>query len=175
MKYYHAYAPYNPQEVLGELHEIQAGQIVLKNIPFENSIDIDGFRQSNNVDLAENQFYCAYGADQLYRESNCIVYFHPVHNGERVRVNYLQVGTVLVAEDLNEIKAHLENDTIHGHYELPPATRDTRGGFRVGEGLTMIGDILNVTGAISESGSISGSALEFDDFTQEDVDDVFKD
>lgn len=150
MKTYYPYAPYSPEEVLGELHTITDGCIVLKNIPFENSIDIEGFKQTNSVNLEENQFYCAYGADQLYRESNCTVYFHPAHNGEKVRVDYLHVGTVLDANDLNEIKAHLENATLHSHsnYALPAADKFTRGGVRVGKGLTIVGDVLNVADTV---------------------------
>ena len=150
-KTYFSYAPYEPKEVVGEVHKIQDGQILLDHIPFENSIVIDGFKQTNVASIPENTFYCPYGADQLYREASCIVYFNPIHNGQIVSVDYLQVGTIITAEDLNEIKEHLENDTIHGDikYHLPPATREIRGGIRVGEGLEIIGDILSVAGTLA--------------------------
>lgn len=170
MKTYHPYAPYEPKEVVGEVHKIQDGQILLDHIPFENSIVIDGFKQTHVASLPENTFFCPYGADQLYREASCIVYFNPIHNGQTVVVDYLQVGTIITAEDLNEIKAHLENDTIHGDikYKLPPATREIRGGIRVGDGLEIIGDILSVAGTLAGGlTTISGGYVTIggDDYT----------
>ena len=160
MKHYFPYAPYAPQEVLGEVHKIKDGQIMLDHIPFENSIEIDGFKQTDNVNLLPNQFFCSYGANEYYRESNCIVYFNPEHDGQLVSVDYLQVGTIIIADDLNEIKEHLENDAIHGDikYELPPATWSLRGGVRVGYGLDIVGDILNVAATLVGGivGSVSG-------------------
>lgn len=145
MKFYHGYSPYEPREVLGEVHTITNGCIVLKNIPFENSIDIAGFKQADTANLLPNQFYCAYGADQYYRESNCVVYFNPMHDGETVSVDYLQVGTIIIAQDLNEIKAHLENDTIHTAIkDIPFASRLEAGLVRVGDGLGMLGEELYV-------------------------------
>lgn len=146
MKHYNAYAPYEPTEILGEVHTIKDGQILLDHIPFENSIEIAGFRQTETANLLPNQFFCLYGADQYYRESNCIIYFNPVHEGETVSVDYLQVGTIITAKDLNEIKEHIENDTIHGDikYHLPTASRLERGGIRPSYGLNMLGDELFV-------------------------------
>ena len=60
-------------------------------------------------------------------------------------VNYLQVGTIITAEDLNEIKEHIEDNSIHDTYVLPPATPISRGGIRPGKGCEVVGDILNVT------------------------------
>ena len=143
MKTYRPYSPHAPVQITGERHMIQDSFIVLNDIPYENSIDIAGFKQTSSTNLQQNQFFCNYGADYLYRESNCIVYFHGSQNGKIVSVDYLSVGTIVTANDLNEIKAHLENSLIHGSHEVPIATRETRGGIRVGDGLYMSGDVLN--------------------------------
>lgn len=143
MKSYWPYSPSTPSMIYGEVHVIQNGQILLNHIPYTNSIEISGFSQTSSVSLSPGQFYCAYGSEYYYREANCIVKFNAQHNGETVSVDYLQVGTIITANDMNEIKAHIEDNSIHNRYELPAATTETRGGIRVGQGLSILGDILS--------------------------------
>lgn len=143
MKSYFPYSPSTPSMIYGEVHTIQDGQILLNHIPYANSIEISGFTHTFSVSLSPGQFYCAYGSEYYYRESNCIVKFNAQHNGETVSVDYLQVGTIITANDMNEIKAHIEDNSIHNRYELPAATTATRGGVRVGQGLSILGDVLS--------------------------------
>ena len=75
-------------------------------------------------------------------------------------MNYLQVGTIIIADDLNEIKAHMEDERLHQLYELPTASALQKGGIRPGNGLTMIGDLLTVTLA---SGASSVDVAEHND------------
>ena len=143
MKRYYPYAPNAPTPIYGEEHVIENGQILLNHIPLADSIEIEGFRQTNSAVLVANQFYCAYGSEYYYREANCIVRFSELHNGETVRVKYQQVGTIITANDMNEIKAHLENSDLHSSFVLPAATTETRGGIRVGHGLSISDDVLS--------------------------------
>lgn len=145
MKCYHPYAPFNPTPIYAEQHVIENGKILLNHIPYVNSIEIEGFKQTTSALISPGQFYCNYNADTYYREADCIVYFNQQHDGQTVSVDYLQVGTVITATDLNEVKEHLENGAIHNRYTLPPASVETRGGVRVGQGLSIIGDILSAT------------------------------
>lgn len=144
-KTYFPYNPAEPVEIIGEVHTIEDGVILLDHIPFENSIRIPDFVQTDSVSILPHQFRCEYGSDLYYRESNCLVYFNEQMNGTRVVVSYLCVGTIIIASDLNEIKRHLENVLIHTPYELPTASTLQKGGIRPGKGLEMVGDILNVT------------------------------
>ena len=153
MKTYYPYDPTSPREIIGEFQTIQDGCILLNHIPYKNSIEIAGFVQVDSAYLLPHQFRCDYGDDLYYREANCIVYFNDQHNGEHVVVNYLCVGTIIIAEDLNEIKEHIESDAIHNYYVLPTASTLQKGGIRTGAGLEMVGDILNIK---------AGSGLEFD-------------
>jgi len=149
MKHYYPYAPNAPTPIYGEEHVIENGQILLNHIPLADSIEIEGFRQTNSAVLVANQFYCAYGSEYYYREANCIVRFNELHNGETVRVKYQQVGTIITANDMNEIKAHLESSDLHSSFVLPAASAETRGGIRVGRGLNVSDDVLSVDEEIS--------------------------
>ena len=144
MKTYYPYDAANPKPIYGEQHTIQDGRILLDHIPYVNSIVIAGFKQTLSVVVQPGQFRCNYDTEDFYREADCTVYFNQQHDGESVSVDYLQVGTILIADDLNEVKAHLEDNSIHNRYTLPIASPDTRGGVRIGNGLTMLGDILSV-------------------------------
>lgn len=145
MKTYFPYDVQNPRAIVGEVHTIEDGTILLKHIPYANSIEIEGFVQTDNMVLLPHQLRCDYGTELNYRESSCLVYFNEVHNGLRVIVNYLCVGTIIIADDLNEIKAHLDNRQIHNTYSLPTASTLEKGGVRVGQNLQMVGDVLNCT------------------------------
>lgn len=108
VRYFH-YDPDNPRPVVGEQHTITNGMIRLRHTPTENSIMIDGFTAVNSpAALRLNQFACLYSRESGYRESNRIVYFSSAHNGATVLVNYSACGTVVIADDMNEIKQHLD-------------------------------------------------------------------
>lgn len=154
MKFYYDYDPAEPKQIIGELHKIQDGCILLDHIPLKNSIEIPDFVQSDSAVLQPGQFRCDYGEDLNYRESNGLIYFNDIHNGNRVLVSYLCVGTLIIADDLNEIKAHLENFSLHNTYSLPTASSLEKGGIRVGNGLEMVGDILNSKSNVRFLGSV---------------------
>lgn len=110
MEKYFPYDTSNPQSVVGETHTIKNGQVRLRHIPQENSIQIAGFTQADSpAALQFNEFYCWYASDTLYRDSNRLVYFSNLRNGSTVNVTYSAIGTVVIADDMNEIKAHMEN------------------------------------------------------------------
>ena len=107
---YFAYDVTNPQAVTGERHTIENGRIRLRHTPVENSIKISNFTEvTSPAALHLNEFACLYSRETGYRESNRIVYFSSGHNGTTVLVNYYAVGTVVTADDMNEIKAHLDD------------------------------------------------------------------
>ena len=110
MEKYYPYSISSPQKISGEVHTITDGTIRLRHVPKENSIQISGFTQADSpAALQFNEFYCWYASDTLYRDSNRLVYFSNLRNGSTVSVDYYCVGTVVTADDMNEIKAHMEN------------------------------------------------------------------
>lgn len=110
MTHYYPYEISSPQKISGEVHTITGGTIRLRHVPKENSIQIAGFTQADSpASLQFNEFYCWYASDTLYRDSNRLVYFSNLRNGSTVSVDYYAVGTVVTADDMNEIKAHMEN------------------------------------------------------------------
>ncbi len=107
---YFPYDPANPVAVTNEQHTIANSKIRLRHVPKEGTIQISGFTEKDSpASLQFNEFYCWYAADTLYRDSNRIVYFSSLRNGSVVNVNYSAVGTVVTADDMNEIKSHIEN------------------------------------------------------------------
>ncbi|MBO4779873.1 MAG: hypothetical protein J5497_04460 [Selenomonadaceae bacterium] len=167
---YFPYDPENPQSVIGEQHTIERGQIRLRHVPTEHSIQIEGFSEvSSPAALHLNEFACLYSRETGYREANRIVYFSSAHNGLTIYVNYLACGTPLTADDANEIKAHIDssvekdllNEVSHrqfsndilalrnsiaaaqSDYQLPTASANVKGGVKIGRGLTMTGEILS--------------------------------
>lgn len=166
---YIPYDPLNPVAIIGESHTIVDGKIRLRHTPVEHSIKISNFTEvASPAALHLNEFACMYSRETAYRESNRIVYFSTAHNGATVAVNYSATGTVVTADDMNEIKAHLDaaaeselmnevahnkfsNDilalqksiaTISSTYQLPTASAKTKGGVRIGSGLSMAGEVL---------------------------------
>ena len=109
MKNYLPYSPENPVQITSEMHEILDGQIWLDHVPLFDSLKIDGFVQFDKLsNLTQNGFYIDYKADERYLTATGIVYFLPVHEGQKVVCNYLAVGTLVTASDLNEIRERLE-------------------------------------------------------------------
>lgn len=106
------YYPYNiddPQLVTEQLI-IKDGMIILRHIPKAGTLIIDGFKEVDSpINLQSNEFFCYYSADSLYREANRLVYFYRGLSGQRVTCHYGAVGTPITADDMNEIKAHLDN------------------------------------------------------------------
>lgn len=111
------YFPYNPNSTtrIQETAQIKNGKVVLRHIPQEGSVLIEGFTECDARIPMLNQFSCEYAADSLYRDANRVLHFNAGNNGETITINYVTVGTVVTADDMNEIKAHLDaavNDSI---------------------------------------------------------------
>lgn len=137
--------PYNlfSTERIEEVAVVEDGIIELTNIPKYRSVVIENFDETDSINLLANQFRCDYSLDTYQRESPRLLHFNPVNDGKELTISYITCGTVLKSEYLNEIKAHLDSDHSK-FYELPIATQNLRGGIRIGQGLVMNGDILNV-------------------------------
>lgn len=112
MQTYYPYDIDNPQPVTERL-VIKDGMIILRHIPKAGTLTIDGFTEVNSpINLQSNQFFCYYAADSLYRESNRLIYFYRGLSGQRVTCHYGAVGTPIIADDMNEIKAHIDKGDI---------------------------------------------------------------
>lgn len=110
MKKYFPYDLQNPQPVSGEVHQIIGGRIRLDHIPVADTLTIVGFVAADSAShLQRHEFYCNYSADTYYRESNRIVYFAATNNGAQVICSYMACGSPVTADDMNEIKAFMEN------------------------------------------------------------------
>lgn len=111
------YYPYNQTSTVRveETLTVANRKIFLRHIPKKGSVVIEGFAETDSVNPAINQFSCQYSTDSSYRDANRVLNFNAIHNGEEFFISYIAVGTVLTAEDMNEIKAHLENDSIHAN------------------------------------------------------------
>ncbi|MBQ4494217.1 MAG: hypothetical protein II968_00460, partial [Selenomonadaceae bacterium] len=113
MTHYYAYDT-NSTVNVSEPAQIQNAQITLRHIPKPNSITIANFTETTSLSPATGQFFCDYSPDTQFRDSNRLVHFNPADNGKSLTVNYVAIGTVFTADDANEIKAHLENASLHG-------------------------------------------------------------
>lgn len=142
MEHYFPYDLYSTTRIEEEL-VIEDGCCQLRHIPKYRSVVIDGFEETDSVSLTLNQFHVSYSLDTYQRESNRLLFFNAENDGLKIKISYITCGTVITADDLNEIKAHLETDHA-SFYELPTASLDQKGGVRCGEGLYMTGDILSV-------------------------------
>ena len=109
------YLPYDPSSTVRveEQISVRDNRAFLRHIPKEGSIQIDGFVEVDGAPIG-NQFFCDYATDSLYRDANRVIVFGSVDDFTFLTVNYIAVGTVVIADDMNEIKAHLENDSLHG-------------------------------------------------------------
>ncbi len=141
------YYPYdvNSTVTVTESFTIKNAQITLRHIPKPSSIVISGFTETSSVNVQAGHFFCNYSDGTQFRDANRIVCFNPADNNKSVTVNYVAIGTVFTADDANEIKAHMENSTLHGAtYSLPTASATTKGGVKIGDGLKMTGEILSI-------------------------------
>lgn len=141
------YLPFNPNSTMRveETATIQSGKVLLRHIPKPASIAIDGFLEVDSLFPKANQFSCQYAYDSMYRDANRVLHFNAANNNQTITVNYIAVGTVVTADDMNEIKAHMENQSIHGtHYDLPTMGATLKGGAKLGNTLVIIDHTLNV-------------------------------
>ena len=140
------YLQFNPASTIRveEQVSVRDNRAFLRHIPKKGSVVIDGFTEVDGAPQA-NQFYCDYATDSLYRDANRVLHFGQVDDFTFLTVNYIAVGTVVTADDMNEIKAHMENQSIHGtHYDLPTMAPNVKGGAKNGIGLVMVDDTVNV-------------------------------
>lgn len=143
METYHAYNT-NASTRLNETLTVNNGYIQLRHIPLKGSIVINNFLETNSfVNIGLNEFFCAYSLETYYRDANRLVLFNPNNDGKSLNVSYVAVGTPVTADDMNEIKSHIENNNIHS-YTLPTASSSKKGGVKVGNGLQMSGEVLSV-------------------------------
>ena len=143
MEHYYPYDLFSTTRI-EETLTVEDGLIQLRHTPKYRSLSIEGFNETDSVSLQKNQFRVDYSLDTYYRESTRLVHFNSEVNGRELTISYITCGTVITADDMNEIKAHLESDHS-GNYTLPIASMNQRGGIRVGENLYMTGDILNAS------------------------------
>ena len=139
------YLPYNPSSTVRveESLRVKGGKVFLRHIPRQGSVVIEGFVETDSLLPMENQFSCQYALDSLYRDANRVLNFNAAHNGETLLISYIAVGTVFTADDANEIKAHMENESIHGggsEYDLPTMAPNVKGGAKVGNSLIVTAD-----------------------------------
>lgn len=110
------YLPFNPDSTVrvSETVHISGGKAFLRHIPKKGSVVIDGFLETDSVMPQANQFSCLYATDSMYRDANRVLNFNKTHNGQDISVSYVAIGTVITADDMNEIKAHIEDTDLHG-------------------------------------------------------------
>ena len=109
MKYFHEFnplQPFNHEESL----QILNNRVRLSYIPLKDSVSIQGFLQESILgDVKSNSFWCDYRDYDGYRSANGEVFFDSSRNGDVVNIKYLGVGTVLRADDMNEIADRLDS------------------------------------------------------------------
>lgn len=149
------YLPYDPSSTIRVEEQISVvdNKAFLRHIPKKGSVMIDGFTEVDGAPVGK-QFFCDYATDTLYRDANRVLLFGSVDDYELLSVSYIAIGTVITADDMNEIKAHLENEAIHD-YQLLTMAPDVKGGAKLGANLYMTGDTLNA--------SVGGSNFQIGD------------
>ena len=117
------YYPYDPSSTIRveEKATVTDRMVFLRHIPKQGSIEITdfwgdpaGIIETTNREPAKNRFFCDYALDSLYRDANRTLIFNSFNEGDMLTFTYTAIGTVITADDLNEIKAHLENSALHG-------------------------------------------------------------
>lgn len=113
MNTYYAYNTESTQSV-SETLTISGGQVQLRHIPREGSVTIPGFIETTALVVPAGRFRVDYfDSNGEYRECSRKIYFNAADNGKIISVGYNAVGTPVTAADMNEIKAHMENTSIH--------------------------------------------------------------
>ena len=114
MNTYYAYDTESTQSV-SETLTITNGEVRLRHIPRQSSVIIPGFIETTALVVPAGRFRVDYfDSSGEYRECSRRIYFNAADNGKSVSVGYSAVGTPFTAQDANEIKAHMENSTLHG-------------------------------------------------------------
>ena len=109
MKYFQEFDPLHPIKY-DETLQIKDRKIHLSYIPLVDSVSIRGFLQESILsDVTYNTFWCDYRFDDGYRSANGEVIFDSSANNQYVDVSYRGIGTVLRAEDMNEVAESLES------------------------------------------------------------------
>ena len=109
MKYFHEFDPLHPFNH-DESLQILNNKIRLSYIPLKDSVSIRGFLQESILgDVKSNSFWCDYRDSDGYRSANGEIIFDRSHDGDVVDVSYLGIGTVLRAEDMNEVADRLDS------------------------------------------------------------------
>lgn len=112
----------NAVNSITETLTIADGQVRLRHIPQEGSVTIAGFVETNSLTLSGNKFRVDYfDANGNYRDASRRIFFDSAKNGSTVTVNYTAVGTPVTADDMNEIKLHMENSNLHGSHPITAA------------------------------------------------------
>ena len=112
---FHNFSPSTPWSVTGETKTIASdGTIFLDYTPQNASLSIEGFTSTNDGgNQAAGEFYYDYAVSSNYKAATQIVYFNTSKAGTTVTVSYTAVGQVIKADQMNEIKSHMENTEIH--------------------------------------------------------------
>lgn len=114
MNTYYAYNTQSTQSV-SETLTITNGQVQLRHIPRQSSVTIPGFMETTALVVPAGRFRVDYfDSNGEYREASRRIFFNAADNGKIISVGYNAVGTPVTAADMNEIKAHMANSTLHG-------------------------------------------------------------
>ena len=109
MKKFHEFEPLHPFRQ-DETLQVKNRKIHLAYIPLVDSVSIKGFMQVNSPsDVVSNTFWVDYRFDDGYRSSNAEILFHSSANEKFVDISYLGIGTILRAQDMNEVADSLEH------------------------------------------------------------------
>lgn len=112
---FHNFSPSSPWSVTGETKIIGSdGTIFLDYTPQNGSLVISDFTYTESPNnIAAGQFYYDYAVSSNYKAATQIVYFNASKAGTSVTIAYTAVGQVIKADQMNEIKSHLENTEVH--------------------------------------------------------------
>ena len=125
MKTYHNYDPINPFTVTGESHVIDsAGRVKLDYIPLKGSVSISGYTETTSQSPGLTEYYIDYQDSTAYRTAKGIVQFNVSAAAATVSMSYSGVSTLIWAEDMNEIKAHLDASAIDSKTLCIPGATD---------------------------------------------------
>jgi len=115
---FHDHSPAAPWHVTDEpAHIIDSlGYVRLIYKPKKDSpstVAIAGFTETTNSSPGLTEFYIDYQDQTQYRTATQLVKFNLSQVGNSISAIYLGVGQRLYADNLNEIKSHVENTGIH--------------------------------------------------------------
>ena len=109
MKTFYEFDPLHPFQ-FAETLQIKNRKVFLSYIPLVDSVSIRGFLQADSPsDVVSNSFWCDYRFQDGYRSANGEIIFDSSQNDHFVEISYLGVGTVLHAQDMNEVADSLDS------------------------------------------------------------------